>query len=835
MKGNREQDIAIRSARSTDRQAADAGRHPLVAVAAVLAAGIVADRLLPLGTLTWWLLAAAALALWWAVWRRGSDRIALAALCVAVAACGASWHHDRWYQFPADDLGLWATKAAQPVCLEAVVTAEPRFYPAASYDPLRAIPPAPWSRLELRPVRLRNGVEWQRASGRVVLTANGHVNDVRAGDRVRIFAQLTAPPPRENPGGFDLAAHRRNDRQLAMLRTSHAESVTTIAPRRWWQGGGLAGLRRAGHALLSKTLDANQAELAAAILLGERRELSDRQLDPFFETGTMHLLVVSGLHVGLLAAGLFWAMRIGLVPWRTALVSVGGITVLYALLTGANPPVVRAVVMVLVVVAARLLGRRAVSWNTLAAAAVVVLALNPGELFQTGTQLSFLAVGCLVWVAAYRFARPVDPLKHLIATTRPWPQRAVRTAGRWSLDLFLASAVVWLVTLPLVMARFHVVTPLAPLLNVLLWIPVSLALVSGFGILVFGWLVPPLAQLCSAVCGTFIGALHETVVAASQLPGSHFWVPGPDGWWLGGFYIVVALALVLPRSRIQRRWFIGMIAAWIAVGLTVATVRPVMAQREGRLRCTFLAVGHGCAVVLELPDGKTLLYDAGRLGSPSTAARTIADFLWSRGLTHVDAVVLSHADVDHYNALPALIRRISCGVIYVSPMMFDRQGVAIRALGEAIDEAGVPLEEIYSPDRLRVGEGVTIDVLHPTRFGVLGSDNANSIVLAIEYRGRRILLTGDLEPPGLEAVLAEAPWDCDVLLAPHHGSAASNPAGMTAWCTPEWVFVSGSINNRSPEIERDYRSTGATVLHGGETGAVTVEIGRHGMRVERFR
>ena len=181
-------------------------------------------------------------------------------------------------------------------------------------------------------------------------------------------------------------------------------------------------------------------------------------------------------------------------------------------------------------------------------------------------------------------------------------------------------------------------------------------------------------------------------------------------------------------------------------------------HRQGRLDCTFVAVGHGTCVVLELPDGQTMLYDAGQLGSPSAGARSISSFLWSRGITHLDAVVISHADIDHYNALPELLRRFSVGVVYVSPVMFKDESLATQTLQSAIHDAGVPLREIRSGDRLRVGGGCLIDVLHPPHRGVLGSDNANSIVLAIEFDGHRLLLPGDLESPGSTTCWPSLRW-----------------------------------------------------------------------------
>jgi competence protein ComEC len=139
-----------------------------------------------------------------------------------------------------------------------------------------------------------------------------------------------------------------------------------------------------------------------------------------------------------------------------------------------------------------------------------------------------------------------------------------------------------------------------------------------------------------------------------------------------------------------------------------------------RVDVVFLSVGHGTCVLVEGPHGETLLYDAGSLGTPHYATQTIASYLWHRGITRIDGIVLSHADVDHYNAVPGLLERFDVGTVYVSPVMFTRFGAGAASLGptvlrQAIDRAGVPLREIWSGDRLRVGADVTIDVLHPPR------------------------------------------------------------------------------------------------------------------------
>ncbi|MBL9123545.1 MAG: MBL fold metallo-hydrolase, partial [Planctomycetaceae bacterium] len=286
------------------------------------------------------------------------------------------------------------------------------------------------------------------------------------------------------------------------------------------------------------------------------------------------------------------------------------------------------------------------------------------------------------------------------------------------------------------------------------------------------------------------------------------------------FYLGLAALAAGAGRWLAPRWQLGLAAVWLSVGLASA----ILPQQEFRLACTFVSVGHGSATVLELPGGETLLFDAGQLGSPTSGARSVAGFLWSRGITHLDAVVVSHADVDHFNALPELFERFSVGAVYLSTVMLADDSPATQLLVRSIERHGIALRKVSAGNRLRAASDVRLEFLHPTREGVLDSDNANSLVLAVEYSGRRILLTGDLEGRGLNQVLAEEPLDCDIVAAPHHGSPRSNPPGFAAWSTPEWVVISSGLGDDSQEVRRAYELAGARVLNTAEAGAVTFTI-----------
>jgi competence protein ComEC len=834
--------------------------QPLVILAAALMAGIAVDRCTPRPIEWWWTGAVLALVAWLCLWRIGRLKLAACLLLFAVASLGAAWHHRCWCVYPYDDVGRYAGAAPHPVCLEAVALERPRWRRAPAATPLAVFERGDQMRLDVRVVRVRDGAVWRPASGKASLTVEGHLPRVEPGDLLQILGGFERPQPPLNPGEFDFAAAQRADRKLCRLTVNHPDAVSIVArgPLLSFRRG-LHAVRERGERLLWEHVGHDRAGLASALLLGSREQLEPERREPFFLTGTMHVLAISGLHVGILAAGFWLLMRLCNAPRRGALVAAILLVLFYGLLTDARSPVMRAAILIVVMCAGRLLGRPVLSFNTLAVAALLVLAINPAELFEVGAQLSFLAFGSLVLasraVTAWRNP-PDDPLDRLIAQTRPWPRRATRFVSIRAAQLTACSFAVWAAVLPLAMHRFHIASAEGILLNVVMWIPLGAALFTGFGVLTFGAVAPPLAAVCGWGCDKSLAVLEWMIGAAERGLGVHYWTPGPPAWWVAGCYAGLLAWAFVPRLRPPRRWLAALAAGWMTLGLLppdngfprvageslltrpagVSLLRPVDAPPpEPPWCCTFISVGHGVSVLVEFPDGRTLLYDAGSLGSPYFGARGIASVLWSRGLRRVDAVVLSHADADHYNALPELLKMFSVGVVYVSPLMFDDETPPLTALREAIVAAEVPLREISMGDRLSAGENALVEVLHPPQRGTLGTDNANSIVLHIEAHGRRVLLTGDLEGAGLDDLLAETPLAYDVALAPHHGSARSNPPGFAAWATPRATVISGGLGDVSAEVKAAYASTGSRVYHTAEDGAVHVTLSRFALHVQTWR
>jgi competence protein ComEC len=336
---------------------------------------------------------------------------------------------------------------------------------------------------------------------------------------------------------------------------------------------------------------------------------------------------------------------------------------------------------------------------------------------------------------------------------------------------------------------------------------------------VFAWPT----QWCLAGCDFLVNA-------SVRLPGSHAYVGDIPDWWLWVFYVALLFALTLrPRPKYMC-WALLAGASWLGIGLLLGAGR----FPPNELRCTFLAVGHGGCTVLGTPDGRTFLYDAGSLAGPDVTRRQIAPFLWKRGIRRIDEIFLSHADLDHFNGLPALLDRFAVGQVSCTPSFADKSTPGVRVTLAALAERQIPVRIVRAGDLLTAGV-VEMEVLHPPPTGPAGNENARSLVLLVRHGGHSVLLTGDLEGEGLKRVLGRAPPRVDIFMSPHHGSRFVNTSELAAWAQPKVVVsCEGPPRGRTRAAE-PYTAHGAIFLGTWPHGAVTVRSHATGLRVETFQ
>jgi competence protein ComEC len=857
----RSQDIAARLAGLLREEPLP--HRPLLLVAGGLVAGAILVRGLPSAispALPCWLAGLAAVAGWrWAA-GRGRQRLATVAVVAAAVAIGAAWSAARFDLFSRTELAWELHDSPRPVAIRGQVVASPQLLgPAGGSGRAAAIGPA--SEFVVAVTAIRDRERWRPAAGRATVLVRGEPIPLSAGTAVEVFGRGLRPGEPQNPGEFDRTAQARGDRCLSLVRVAAWDCVAPLAPpSRWSPAAALDRLRTAAAATLRAEIAAERAPVAEALILGGRGSLPRDVADDFAATGTIHVLSISGLHLSLLAAGLFAVLRASLVPrgWSLAVVAI--VTGLYAALAGGETPVVRATLMVWTACLAAAASRRGSTLNALATAAIVIIAWRPAEASSAGAQLSFLSTAVLVGVAPL-VARPpeTDPIARLVERSRsPW-EKAIRRGVRAVAVAFFTGLAVSLATAPLVAARFHVLSPVGLVANVVIAPLVPLAMACGLLCLVAAVVAPPLAAVFAAGCDATLALLEWVVAAAAEVPAGHVWVAGPAWWWVIGWYAVFAAAAIWGRRDLVRRpaTWATLAAGWGGVGL-VAAVGAAVAPPPGGLRVVMAAVGHGCGIVVRSPHGRCLLYDAGRLGAPAAASRSLAAVLWSERVTRIDTLVISHADADHFNAVPDLLTRFRVGEILVSDAFLANGSLAVAELLAAAEARGVSVQATSAGDGFALDPLCRVRVLHPAagrppaaggelsagdrRLLVAGraraDDNAASLVLSVESAGRRLLLTGDLEGPALAAFARSLPGGCDVLVAPHHGSVTSLPADIARVTAPSLVLVSGRGGRAWPEVHAAYAAASgarpATVLKTGGDGAVAVTLSASGISAEQF-
>jgi competence protein ComEC len=811
---------------------------PCVPLALAVTTGIVADRYASIPPAFSLVCLFAALVIWLGLRRSRRPGLPLVYLGIAAGAFGAAYHHLYREGYSDDDIGEYATPDPRPVRVRGVLVEEPVVHWKVHGDPLRSrdSPDPAVAVLEVK--KLRHPDDWRHAGGRARLVVEGSLSTYHAGDEVEITGRLAAPRPPANPGESDYASALRDQRIRAVVSVQHSSESVRLLHEGWRRSlaGWLGVVRGWGQRVLAEALPPESAGVATALLLGEGSPLTTEDWQKYQRTGVIHVLAVSGQHLVVLAAFLWFILKVLMIRRSHGALTVALVLLAYALLTGGRPPVMRSVVMVGLACGAILLGRQANPANSFALAWLTVALLSPTDLFNYGCQLSFLSVAVLYWGSSSWLPMRQDPLVRMIEASRPTAERWLRRWARLVIHSYAVSFGVWLAVAPLIAARYHLVAPVGVPIGPPVVLLTSIALVSGFLLLLSAVVSMALAQPFAWLTNACLTGCESLVNLGERMPGGYWYVTGPSDLWLWVFYVGLLAFLMLEPLRQRWRWVATAGIAWLGIGLIFGGYRPAGYE----LRCTFLAVGHGGCTVLETTDGHVLLYDAGAMGGPDVTQRVIAPFLWERGVSRIDEVFLSHADLDHFNGLPALLERFAVGQVSCTPTFADKAAPGVPVTLAAIERHRIPVRIVKAGNRLRAGD-VELNVLHPPAAGPPGRENFRSLVLEVRHAGHVLLLTGDLEGPGLAKVVALPPNAVDVLMAPHHGSRAGdeeerrNRAALAALTRPG-VIIScqglprGALNRSDP-----YAVTDAPFLGTWPHGAVTVRSRPESLTVETFQ
>jgi competence protein ComEC len=650
------------------------------------------------------------------------------------------------------------------------------------------------------------------------------------GQRIRFAAALTSPRNFHNAGAFDYVEYLRAQgiSGTASTKYSGLEMLPGFSGSRLglWRARARRSIVDRIHRLWPEPISG----LMEAMAIGERSFVEPTERVDFQRSGTYHMLVVAGLHIGILAGSLLWILRLLSLPDVVASACAMMLIFGYAFLTGEGAPVWRAALMFAVYLATRLLYRKRAMLNALGVAALCLLLADPNALFTASFQMTVLCVALIVGIAIPLLDQTIEPygrgLRHLDALaydrslppriaqfrldlrllierlSRFIPRRISRLVVIASFRILLAGSglVVISVTMQLGLALpmayyFHRATSLAIPANLLL-VPLlqllmpAAALAIGMSYVSF-WL----AKVPAALAGFALSAISETVHWLGGMRIADIRVPTPGAAAIMASASTILLAIIILRRSTW--WAAASIALLITSATCVWKITPHPQARPAILEMTAIDVGQGDSIFLAFPKGGTLLIDGGGLpfwmhSQMDIGEDVVSPYLWSRGISHLDAIALTHAHQDHMGGLPAIIANFRPHELWLPE--------------------GIPADEIRdllaTADRYRVKviyhkagdaflySGAAIRVLAPDpQFPVRTSHrNDESLVMKIVYGKTSALLEADAER-GTEKLISTERPAADVLKVAHHGSASSTNADLLAAVQPRFAIISVGTRN----------------------------------------
>jgi competence protein ComEC len=689
------------------------------------------------------------------------------------------------------------------------------------------------------------------------------------GQRVEIEGHVRSPHNFNNPGSFDYTAYlgRQN---VYWTATMTRGSIPTILSGRCGSRflAFVYGLRSAALDRLESLYqgDSYATGMMQAILIGETAGLQRVWTKNFRRTGTFHALVISGVHVTVLAGVLLFLLRLCAVQELPALALTAMAAWLYALVSGLSAPVVRAAGGFTLFLAARFLFRRTRVMNLLAAITIVYLACDPNQLFDASFQLSFLSVAAIGALAApllepriVPLARgmrlisdaAVDPhldphvaqvrveLRLAAETIRLWtgvPQKWMETGLAlvarlvlFAVEMAVISTVIQ-IGLALPMAEYFHRVSLTGLSANLLICPLMEAVVPlGFAAILTNW------HWVAALTGALLKFSARIADWHAGIEPS--WrVPDPPLWLAVSFGASLALLCLVSRKPLIRRVTTALVLALFALLLWQPWPAPV---RKGVLELTSIDVGQGDSLLLEFPEGKRMLIDGGgilqfgrsRNSNLDIGEDVVSSYLWNRGIRSLDVVVATHAHQDHIGGLPAVLDNFRPKELWTganpSADLSERASrlgarVTAKQAGEAFDFSGSRIE-ILSP---------------PPGYLASKVGNNDSLALRISYGARTFLLTGDMERP-METLLVgdqkggQNALRADVLKVGHHGSRTSTISPFLDAVAPSIAVISAGYENSfghpHPDVVKRLAARHTTILRTDQDGLVTVSTDGRGL------
>ncbi len=693
--------------------------------------------------------------------------------------------------------------------------------------------------LKIKEIKTVGG--WAKISGIVRAQVDEPTLDLQAGDYIQADCWLRRFSQPSNPGQFNTAAYlaRRNVYVAAFIETRESIELPKSYDKSTFTK--LTKLKRiirekATYALLDNQSTENPSEgLLQALLLGYRGNIDNETYEAFHKTGLLHLISLSGMHLGILIGIIWWLCKTaGLMKYTRAIICIIAIG-LFLLIVPPRAPTVRAAIIGWLFCASFLFRRHSSALNTLSLAAIILLLIRPTQLFEAGWQLSFASVlGILSFtnrIAGFLH----DSTNHRFRRTQTgegnFATNAVKKLGAAMIALFSVGLAAWLGSAGILLYYFYAITPLASILTVLVFPFVAGILAIGYLKMILSFLLPMTAWGLGVIVTKLAGALiwiveHIAKINVSQILVGHV----PIAPIILYYCLIFFAAFVYFRRPLLKRSVCAVMALSLIVFLGVTKWQRT---HRDNLILTCLDVGHGQAILAQLPGKTNLLFDAGSLSRNDVGRRIVVPFLNYMGINNIDSIVISHNDIDHINGIPEIVESCEVDHIYADEAFIegtDKWGTA-QFLNECLAKKGLTIQRIEK--NLNVGREANINILWPSgpsKQNTQLSDNDKSLVSLIKFAGRKVLLCSDIERfAQIELKRLYPELKADIVVVPHHGSVRTSTPDFLRMLDAEILLCSCGKRQyeNMPDATRQ-RSKGKQ-FYTPSDGAISVRIGKNGM------
>lgn len=683
--------------------------------------------------------------------------------------------------------------------------------------------------------------KWKIVTGLVSVSISSK-NDRRYqyGDELLLDGMLSKPHSLRNPGLFNYANYLAIKEIYSYIRVKDSRLVKIIGHGRTnWLMASSYKIRDRLNDILDKRFKMPYGGFLKSIITGERMGLGEEIEDDFIKTGTVHVIAISGLQVGLIAGivlAIFGLLRI---PKRINLVLTLIMLLFYSLMTGANPPIMRAVIMFFIFVAGYLINRDADILNSLSLAALIILLWNPKELFDPSFQLSFISIAGTILLCPVidTFLGIPDAFKMPVGSK-------VRLYFLKSISVSIAA---WLASWPLVAAYFNIVSPVSVVANLIV-IPALFALsAASFLFFAANFLSPFLGGMVSGIVSRIEQILFAINHVLAQLPLAYFRMKAPGKIFLVIYYFFLLWLFIFPDPLLFKRLKIYKKHAVIIflVALNIFAYSEIYSIFRKNLAITFLDVGQGDSAFIELPGRGNILIDGGSGGEDEKfdiGKSVVAPYLWNRGVRVIDAVIATHFHEDHIGGIIYVLENFKVGCVIDNGALSVGNKIHDRYM-RLIKEKRIRHLTVGEGDTIEIFRGIKLSVLNPPKGEGLADSNEDSLSIKLTYKNFSCLFCGDMKSNSLDRLLSYGKFlESDVIKIPHHGGSPGNKISSRKFferVSPKISIISvgmvNSYNMPSPEVLNIITSLNSICYSTKDYGAIQIFADSNGYEILPYK